>query len=54
MEFLLNRLVGKVKDEVDINNYISNLKSLPESQIITLGRDAIKFLGGGDDKKAGG
>lgn len=43
--FLLDRLIGKVKDEIDINNYMSNLQKLTESQVIDLGKDAIKFLG---------
>ena len=45
LEFILNRLLGKVKDEVDINNFRSHIEQMPESQIIDLGKDAIKFLG---------
>ena len=53
MSFILDRLIGKVKETIDINSYMSNLQKLTESQVIDLGKDAIKFLDGDDDKKAG-
>lgn len=48
LSFILERLIGKVSDELNVNSYMSKLQELSESQVIDLGRDAIKFLG---DKK---
>ena len=45
LTFILDRLIGKVKDTVDINNYMSRIEKLTEAQVIDLGKDAIKFLG---------
>lgn len=49
LNFLLDRLIGKVSEEVSINTYMNGLKKLSQEQVITLGRDAIKFLGSKDD-----
>lgn len=48
LDFILNRLIGKVSEQIDINSYMGNLQKMSETQIIDLGKDAIKFLG---DKK---
>jgi len=43
-DFILNRTIGKVKEEIDITAYTENLNKLSDAQIIELGEGAIEFL----------
>jgi len=43
-DFILNRTIGKVKEEIDIKAYIDNLDRLNDAQIIELGEGAIEYL----------
>jgi hypothetical protein len=44
LTFVLDRIIGKVRQEVDLPEYLQNLQKLTEKQVIDLGKDAIKFL----------
>ena len=48
LDFLLNRLVGKVKEPDQ--NFNFNLSALPRAEVIDLGLKAIKFLKEGPTK----
>lgn len=41
VEFFLNRTIGKVKEEKEVN---VNLHHLPQSEVITLAKEAIEYL----------
>lgn len=44
LDFILNRIIGKVKEEIDINTYSKQLETLTEDDFIELGKDAIRYL----------
>lgn len=44
-EFLLNRTIGKVKDQQDIN---INLRAMPTQDLLALGQEAMKELESGE------
>lgn len=49
LDFVLNRMIGKVKDEKDHNfNLNMNLRAMPREDVIELGKDAIRYLQDGD------
>lgn len=49
LDFILDRMVGKVKEEIDINTYHERLAKLPDSEVIQMGVKALTFLKGGND-----
>lgn len=45
LNFLLDRIIGKVKDEPkDVTLNVNQIMSLPREQVIELGREAVRFL----------
>ena len=49
LEFMLNRLIGKVPDQPkDVN---LNFNMLPKDQVIEVGKQAVAFLEAGDDEE---
>lgn len=49
LEFMLNRLIGKVPDAPKEVNM--NFNMLPKEEVITLGQEAIKYLEAGEDEE---
>jgi len=43
-DFILNRTIGKVKEEIDIRTYSENIEKLTDHELILLGEGAIEFL----------
>ena len=44
LTFILDRLIGKPKEEINITAYMQGLKKMTDVQVIDMGSDAIKFL----------
>lgn len=44
LDFILDRMIGKVKEEVDIKTYIERLNGMNEAQIIDMSKQAITYL----------
>lgn len=44
LTFILDRLIGKVKEEIDIKTYMHGLQGLTEKQMVDLGQKAVNFL----------
>jgi len=49
LNFILERMVGKVKEEIDLNTYHSKLQNMSDSEVIDLGAQALTYLKGGND-----
>lgn len=49
LDFILNRMIGKVTEQVDIKSYIQRLDSLDEAEIINLSNEAITYLKAGNE-----
>lgn len=49
LDFVLNRMIGKVKDEKDHNhNFNVSLRGMPREDVIEIGKDALRYLQDGD------
>lgn len=44
LDFILNRMIGRVRERFDFHNYVNHLEKLPDSQVIEMGKEAIQFL----------
>jgi len=44
LTFILDRMIGKVKEEIDIKTYSQKLEGLSDQEIVEVGKDAIKLL----------
>jgi len=44
LTFILDRLIGKPKEEINITAYMQGLKKMTDIQVIDMGTEAIKFL----------
>ncbi len=46
LEFILDRLIGKVKDEIDITAYLRKLDGMSDAEVIKLSGPALALLQG--------
>lgn len=49
LTFILDRMIGKVKEEIDINTYYDRLRKMSDSEVIQLGKQAITYLQASND-----
>lgn len=50
LNFILDRMIGKVKEEIDITSYVKKLDELTKEEMIALGREAINYLDKNDEE----
>jgi hypothetical protein len=50
--WILDRLIGKPKEEINITAYMTGLKKMTDVQVIDMGSEAIKFLRSKEDTGA--
>lgn len=49
LDFILDRVIGKVKEQIDITTYLERVSGLSDREIIDVGEEALKLLQGGKD-----
>ena len=49
LDFILDRIVGKVREEIDISGFIGKLEDMTEAEVIELSEQAIRYLRTGNE-----
>lgn len=44
LDFILTRLIGRVKEEIDLTTYLERLNNMSDQEIIELSTEAVAFL----------